>query len=136
MIISDQHYKQAHETCDEGWRGDDQRHKQSRDFGKQRCQRPVSALLSRVWRGGPGSLQVLPSMFRCAVVLSVLQSQLYTPMLLFVAFLMTKMRFLPSDRKTMFLEGNISLPSLNHLTSPTALLSSQDKITSSFSTAV
>lgn len=95
------------------------------------------------WWPGPdsavqtgSSLQALPSMFRSAVVLSVPQSQVYAPTLLFAAFLMTSMRFLPSDWKRMFLEGKISLPSLNHLTSAVDLLSSQDKITSSFSTAV
>lgn len=104
-------------------------------FGEQPWVGPDSAVITGVWGGGR-SLQVLPSMFRSAVVLSVPQSQAYTPMLLFAAFLMTSMRFLPSDWKRMFLEGKISLPSLNHLTSAAALLSSQDKMTSSFSTAV
>lgn len=117
----------------EGWTGGEQR----QGFGERRWAGPDSAVLTGVCEGeGPGSPQVLPSMFRSAVVLSVPQSQVYAPTLLFTAFLMTSMRFLPSDWKRTFLEGKISLPSLNHLTSAAALLSSQDKITSSFSTAV
>lgn len=75
-------------------------------------------------------------MLRSAVVLSVPQSQVYDPTLLLAVFLMISRRFLPSDWRRTFLEGKISLPSLNHLTSPAALLSSQDKMASSFSTAV
>lgn len=55
--------------------------------------------------GGSGLPQVLPSMFRSAVVLSVSQSQVYAPMLLFAAFLMISMRFFPSDWNKMFLDG-------------------------------
>lgn len=89
-----------------------------------------------VWRRGWSAAGILPSMLRSAVVLSVPQSQVYAPALFFNVFLMTSVRFLPSDWTRMFLEGKISLPSLNHFTSAAALLSSQDSITSSFSTEV
>lgn len=78
----------------------------------------------------------IPSMFSLAVVLSEPQSQTYSPILAFSAFLKVKMRFFPSDLIRMFLDGIISVPSLNHLTSAVGLLSSHFSTTSSFSTAV